>query len=80
MTTLRDILTSVAYSYAAEAKSHGAPSLARVATIVVNRGSFFTRIETGGGCSLQNFERVMRWFAQEEVLVAVGKIYSRIVR
>ena len=41
-------LLRVADAYAAQAAEHGGKSLARVATIVVNRGSFFERLRDGG--------------------------------
>lgn len=29
---------------------------------IVNDGKFFDRIEAGGGCTLQTYEKVMKWF------------------
>lgn len=55
-------LLKVADAYAAEVAAHGGPSLARVATIVVNRGSFFDRLRGGGGCSSRNLDRMFEWF------------------
>lgn len=55
-------LLRVADAYAQQAAAHGGKSLARVATIVVNRGSFFDRIRDGGGCSARNLDRIADWF------------------
>ncbi|PZU77736.1 MAG: hypothetical protein DI530_12130 [Sphingomonas sp.] len=55
-------LLRVADAYAAQAAEHGGKSLARVATIVVNRGSFFERLRDGGGCSARNLDRIADWF------------------
>ena len=55
-------LLRVADAYAAEAEAGGGKSLARVATIVVNRGSFFERLREGGGCSSRNLARMAGYF------------------
>ncbi|MEH3046482.1 hypothetical protein [Sphingomonas adhaesiva] len=55
-------LLRVAEAYALQAATHGGKSLARVATIVVNRGSFFERLRDGGGCSARNLDRLADWF------------------
>lgn len=55
-------LLRVAEAYAAQIAEHGGKSLARVATIVVNRGSFFERLREGGGCSARNLDRLADWF------------------
>lgn len=55
-------LMRIADAYAAEVLSHGGKSLARVATIVVNRGSFFERLREGGGCSARSLDRLAEWF------------------
>jgi hypothetical protein len=57
-------LLSVADEYAAAVETHGGKSLARVATIVVNRGSFFERLRDGGGCSARNLDRLADWFRE----------------
>jgi hypothetical protein len=38
-------------------------SKARLATLVVNDGKFFARLDAGGSCTLRTFERAMRWFS-----------------
>lgn len=37
-------------------------SPATVATQVMNDGKFFDRIESGGGCTMHTYEKVMKWF------------------
>lgn len=59
-------LLQLAEIYAVEAAEHGGKSLARVATIVVNRGSFFERLRDGGGCSARNLELLIHWFRRAE--------------
>jgi hypothetical protein len=61
-TSYEAALMKVADAYAGEVAKHGGKSLARVATIVVNRGSFFERLRDGGGCSARNLDRVADWF------------------
>ena len=60
--TYEAALLKVADAYATDAAQHGGRSLARVATIVVNRGSFFERLRDGAGCSSKNLERLFEWF------------------
>ena len=36
-------------------------SKARLATIVVNDGKFFVRLEGGGGCTIETYERVIAY-------------------
>ncbi|WP_452654171.1 hypothetical protein [Sphingomonas bisphenolicum] len=55
-------LLKVADAYAARVAEHGGKSLARVATIVVNRGSFFDRLRDGAGCSSRSLDRLFDWF------------------
>ncbi|MBB4837269.1 hypothetical protein HNP52_000320 [Sphingomonas kyeonggiensis] len=62
MDTYEAALLLVADAYAAAVDANGGKSLARVATIVVNRGSFFERLRDGGGCTVQNLERLIEWF------------------
>lgn len=38
-------------------------SEARLATKAVNHGAFFDRIRSGGGCSVDMYLRVKKWFA-----------------
>ena len=40
-------------------------SKARLATIVVNDGKFFDRIESGGGFTVATFEKFERYFRNE---------------
>lgn len=55
-------LITIADAYAGAVAEYGGKSLARVATIVVNRGSFFDRIREGGGCSARNLDRIAEFF------------------
>ena len=57
-------LLIVAGEYASAVETNGGKSLARVATIVVNRGSFFERLREGGGCSARNLDRLAEWFRE----------------
>lgn len=57
-------LITIADAYAGAVAKHGGKSLARVATIVVNRGSFFDRIREGGGCSARNLDRIAEFFRE----------------
>ena len=66
MLSFRDHLLTVAAEYdRCAAKSRGR-SLARIATVVVNRGSFFDSLEKGADCSLRNFERFVHFFSDAE--------------
>lgn len=50
----------------ADAEAHCARvgiSKARLATIVAKDGKFFTRIEAGGGCTTDMYERFQAYFA-----------------
>lgn len=38
-------------------------SEARLATLAANHGAFFDRIRSGGGCSVDMYLRVKKWFA-----------------
>lgn len=60
--TYETALLRVADAYAAQVAKHGGKSLARVATIVVNRGSFFERLRGGASCSSRNLDRLFEWF------------------
>jgi hypothetical protein len=60
--TYEAALLKVADAYAARVAKHGGKSLARVATIVVNRGSFFERLRDGAGCSSRSLGRLFEWF------------------
>lgn len=39
-------------------------SRSTLANLVANDGKFFDRIERGGGCTMDTFENVMRWFSE----------------
>lgn len=54
-----ELLTLVETFCAATGKSES-----RVATLAANGGMFFTRIREGGGCNVDNFLKVKRWFAE----------------
>jgi hypothetical protein len=60
--TYEAALLAIADVYAAHAAENGGRSLARIATIVVNRGSFFERLRDGGGCSTRNLDKLTDWF------------------
>ncbi len=55
-------LGTVADAYEAEAVRHGGKSLSRVATIVVNSGSFFQRLREGKPFLVHNLDRFASWF------------------
>ena len=55
-------LLQVADAYQAAVDREGGKSLARVATIVANRGSFFERMKDGGGVSARNLDKFADWF------------------
>ncbi|WP_294356063.1 hypothetical protein [uncultured Sphingomonas sp.] len=57
-------LRTIAASYEVEVSRHGGKSLARVATIVVNNGAFFTRLREGKTFTVANLERFAAWFRQ----------------
>ncbi|WP_298808391.1 hypothetical protein [uncultured Sphingomonas sp.] len=57
-------LRTIAASYEGEVSRHGGKSLARVATIVVNNGAFFTRLREGKTFTVANLERFASWFRQ----------------
>lgn len=63
MDTYEQALLTVARAYTAAVAEHGGKSLARVATIVANRGSFFDAIEGGATCTVRNFEQFALYFA-----------------
>lgn len=66
MLNLREILTSLADAYELEVAKHGGRSLARISTIVVNRGSFFSSLRSGKTCTLGSFEAIIEWFASAD--------------
>ena len=60
--TLKDQLLNDADSFC----ERRGMSRARLATIVVNDGKFFDRIERGGGFTVATYEKFMAFFAKEE--------------
>lgn len=55
-------LRTVAEAYDAEVVRWGGKSLSRVATIVVNSGTFFNRLRDGKTFSVTNLEKFASWF------------------
>lgn len=49
-------------------------SKARLATIVVNDGKFFERIEGGGGLTVKTYERFMAYLAEHGDVTAQGLV------
>lgn len=60
--TYQDAMIAVAQAYQDAVAIRGGISLARVATIVVNRGSFFSRLSDDTSFSVRNLERFADWF------------------
>ena len=58
--TLKEQLIENAEDYCAKRQF----SLARLATIVINDGKFFKRVKTGGGCTIQTYEKFQSYFAE----------------
>lgn len=57
----RSALLAVARAYS-EATGR---SLARVGTVIHNQGAFFKKLEEGGGtCTMETFDKAMRWFSE----------------
>lgn len=38
-------------------------SLARVGTVIHDQGAFFKKLEAGGSCTMDTFDKAMRWFS-----------------
>lgn len=55
-------MRTLADCYEQEVEIFGGRSLARVATIVVNNGAFFTRLRDGKPFLVHNLERFASWF------------------
>lgn len=53
---------TIAEAYTSQRGSFGGRSLARIATIVTNNGSFFVRVASGKTFSVANLEKVAAWF------------------
>jgi len=64
MATSDELLLALARAYKTSVSTNGGGrSLARVATVVLNRGSFFTSLERGSTCSTRNFDKLIAYFA-----------------
>lgn len=61
-TAYENVLRTLAACYEQEVEAHGGKSLARVATIVVNNGAFFTRLREGKPFLVHNLEKFAAWF------------------
>lgn len=66
ITTYEDALRIIADSYGKAIALNGGMSLARVATIVLNRGSFFNRLSSDTSFSARNLDRLATWFRNED--------------
>lgn len=55
-------LLTISSAYNREGANRRGGSLARVATVVVNRGSFFDRLYAGHTCSLRNYQKLVAHF------------------
>jgi hypothetical protein len=64
--TYEDALRIIAESYGKAIAVSGGMSLARIATLVVNRGSFFKRLEHDTSFSAKNLDRFATWFRNED--------------
>ena len=62
MTTFEEALIALGESYSATTTKYGGRSLARVATIIVNRGSFFDALKRGGTCTGRNIDKIAAYF------------------
>ncbi|WP_336867738.1 hypothetical protein [Sphingomonas sanguinis] len=64
--TYEDALRIIADCYGKSIAVKGGLSLARVATLVVNRGSFFSRLSTDTSFSAKNLDRFAAWFRNDD--------------
>lgn len=64
--TYEDALRIIAERYGRAIAVSGGMSLARIATLVVNRGSFFKRLEHDTSFSAKNLDRFAAWFRNED--------------
>jgi hypothetical protein len=64
--TYEEALRIIAESYGRAIAARGGMSLARIATLVVNRGSFFNRLSHDTSFSARNLDRFAAWFRNEE--------------
>jgi hypothetical protein len=60
---LKDQLLAAAQDYCTARRI----SKARLATVVVNDGKFFDRIENGGGFTIRTYEKFMAYFDSQAV-------------
>jgi hypothetical protein len=60
--TFEAALIAIGQAYTARVAEKGGRSLARVATIVANQGTFFTRLERGATCTARNIEKFATFF------------------
>lgn len=49
-----------------------------VANIIVNDGKFFDRLESGGGCTMATYEKVMSWFAEHTPTEPSKKVNNKL--
>ncbi|UZW54946.1 hypothetical protein NUH86_15945 [Sphingobium sp. JS3065] len=63
MSTFEQSLLAVSRIYVRAVAARGGKSLARVATIVVNHGSFFDRLERGATCTVRNLDKFAAYFS-----------------
>lgn len=64
--TLKEQLLQDAATFCRERKM----SKARLATLVVNDGKFFDRIESGGGFTVATFEKFQAFFSEQSAPAA----------
>ena len=64
--TYGDALRIIAENYSRAIAVNGGMSLARIATLVVNRGSFFNRLSHDTSFSARNLDRLATWFRNED--------------
>lgn len=55
----RLILLTVARAYSAASGR----SLARVATLIHDQGALFKKLDAGGSCTIDTYDKAMRWFS-----------------
>lgn len=55
----RLILLTVARAYSAATGR----SLARVATLIHDQGALFKKLEAGGSCTIDTYDKAMQWFS-----------------
>ena len=56
-------LLAISRLYSEQVRIRSGRSLARVATVVANRGSFFDALESGATCSVRNLDKFISYFA-----------------